>query len=119
MRIIIIVIAAAFISSCNQGLQVYYPSDSSNSYEYNNSFADLPPSEPGKCYAKAITSDQLETNNDTLGIFGINEEIPPHLLQEVEYRPETTEWVKKKADKNCLSSDPCLLYTSPSPRDRG
>ena len=118
MRIVLIILVATFICSCSSGLQVYYPLDSNrddNNHHLSvsgNEFDDRPPSEPGKCYAKAITSDQLETNNDTLGIFGINEDIPQHLLQEVEYRPETTEWVKRKADKNCLSSDPndCMVW---------
>ena len=49
--------------------------------------------------------------------------------EQIETAPAATKWVKKRADRNCLSADPndclvwclvetCLLYTSPSPRDK-
>ena len=109
MRIIIIVIAAALISSCNQGLQVYYPSDSSNLYGGPSLY---PESEPGKCYARCTVQNEYSVEDDTLAVFDIDQEIPSHYLKEVEYMPYSTNWIKKKTDKNCLSKDPndCLVW---------
>lgn len=70
------------------------------------------PNEPGKCYAKSLTSGSYVQKIDTLGIFGLDEDIPSDLLNKVETVPEAEKWEKKKADINCLSADPedCLVW---------
>lgn len=70
------------------------------------------PSEPGKCYAKCLIPDQYEEQSVVLPIYtGTDANVPleKHIL--VEGRKQST-WVKKKADRNCLSSNPddCLVW---------
>lgn len=109
MRTLTALTALLLLLSCNSGLRTYYPLN----FEKNNKTALVNmPNEPGKCYAKGIQSDKVEVYNDTLGVFTLEAEVPPHMLGEVEFRPASTKWVKKKADKNCQSSDPndCLVW---------
>lgn len=75
-------------------------------YGYNNI-----PKDAGKCFAKCIIPDQKEMTYDTLGVYGVDEEIPTEKLVYTEQVPKTTKWVKKKAG-NCMSSDPndCLVW---------
>ncbi len=70
------------------------------------------PNEPGKCYAKSLTSDSYIQRIDTLGVYGLDEDIPSDLLKKVETVPQAEKWEKKKADINCLSADPedCLVW---------
>ncbi len=112
MRTLITLTIALFLISCSTGLQTYEPrSAGSQQARMGSGMADRP-NEPGKCYAKCIQPDIVEKSNDTLGVYAIDEEIPSHKLEEVEYRAATTEWVKKKADRNCQSADPedCMVW---------
>jgi len=72
------------------------------------------PSEPGKCYAKCLTPDIIEEETLTFNIYtGDDPEIESQYVKTevVEIAPASSKWVKKKADKNCLSADPndCLV----------
>lgn len=72
------------------------------------------PNEPGKCYAKCLMPDQQKsvtidsiamfTGKDSSGIMFAERVIQEEL--------KGTKWVKKKADRNCLSADPddCLVW---------
>lgn len=77
------------------------------------------PSEPGKCYAKCKISASVEVRKEVVEYFGIEEEVPEQILESVEVMPAGKKWVKKKADKNCLSANPddcvvwCLQETEP------
>ena len=70
------------------------------------------PSEPGKCYAKCLMPDQFLERQVLLPIYFGTEASAPlekHII--VEGRKQSA-WVKKKVDKNCLSSNPddCLVW---------
>ncbi len=70
---------------------------------------DRPPNEPGKCYQKSVVSPMPQfvfryTGTESEPAFVETKEI---VIQEA-----STEWVKKKADKNCRSRNPndCLVW---------
>lgn len=71
------------------------------------------PHEPGKCYAKCL----IETSYLTKKALSINPKDPsryPELCnqEEILIKQPVQHWVKKKADRNCLSVDPndCLVW---------
>ncbi len=70
--------------------------------------------EDGKCYAKATVYNSSENNKETIYIFKGNKENTNVDLgtELIEVKPPSTKWIKKKADKNCLSKDPddCLVW---------
>ncbi len=72
------------------------------------------PVESGKCFAKCIMQDQYETTYTSLPVYqGKYDETKDYLDKVVKViTPETTKWEKRKADRNCLSSDPdeCLVW---------
>jgi hypothetical protein len=74
---------------------------------------DLPPNEAGKCYAKSKTAATTITDVVSLPMFtGLDStdiEFDKYIYQAGE---RTTKWVKKKADKKCLSANPddCLVW---------
>lgn len=73
------------------------------------------PNEPGKCYAKCLTPDIISKESASFPVyFGNDEEIIQNYVSNtiIELAPKSTEWVKKKADRNCRSSDPndCLVW---------
>ena len=75
--------------------------------------ADMP-SEPGKCYAKCLIPDQTEIYYEELFMFTGNIDNTDAAIETIQYQvtEPSTKWVKKKADKNCLSDDPedCLVW---------
>lgn len=68
----------------------------------------------GKCYAKCLYQDKIITEKEEFIVYtgNPNEEEVDLIEKEIIIRPASTKWVKKKADKNCLSSDPddCLVW---------
>jgi len=76
----------------------------------NNNFLG----EPGKCYAKCIVSEtHLETQEKYAVYTGTDPQNTPSVSkQSILIKEYSKEWVKKKADKNCLSADPddCLVW---------
>ncbi len=107
MKETLLLLSLIFILSCSTGLKTYGPR---STQLRNTNLTDLPPSEPGKCYAKALQPNG--TVSDTLGAFSIDESIPSHMLEQIELQPATEKWIKKRADKNCLSSHPddCIVW---------
>jgi hypothetical protein len=80
-------------------------------------YSDLPPSgKPGRCYAKCLISDVYETEVLTLPIYIGDKDIaindPNIESKEIVIKAESTNWEKKKVDKNCLSKKPdnCLVW---------
>ena len=74
--------------------------------------SQLPPGEPGKCYAKALISDQPYVKTVTYPIYVGNE--PEKVkLKKVRHCIKTGphEWVKRRVE-NCQSADPndCLIW---------
>ncbi len=71
------------------------------------------PNEPGKCYAKCQMPDEYRLIGvDTFAVYTGEDPQSVELDSIVDYRPASTKWVKKKADRNCLSADPndCLVW---------
>ena len=72
------------------------------------------PSKPGACYAKCILSDVYQTNTEELFLFTGDPENTTAKIQQVDIMEKEggTKWVKKKADRNCLSANPddCLVW---------
>ncbi len=71
-----------------------------------------PPGKPGSCYAKAITPDKfISVEKNYIKYLG-NDFDNPYVKKEkiVLKGEESAKWVKRKADKNCLSSDPEDCY---------
>ena len=79
-----------------------YPSDSSPNGK-----------EPGKCYAKCLIESTIKEKEHSVPIYSGKEFNQDFIeKQEIVINPATTKWVKRKADKNCLSADPedCLVW---------
>lgn len=100
-------ILSALLLSCDT-----YQGARSNSS--NNNLGDRP-NEPGKCYAKCITPEIEEEKDVTYASYtGDDEFIIQNYVENLKTvsEPGSTKWVKKKADRNCLSADPndCLVW---------
>lgn len=69
---------------------------------------------PDKCYGKCIMPRKYETYTQQYVVYTGDATIESVDLETVaiEISPATSEWVKKKADGNCLSADPndCLVW---------
>jgi len=96
--------------SCTTSQQYY---DNQN-YSYEP--RDRPPivQEPGKCYAKCLIGDQYDFWDESYPVYLGNSNDNFEYLKEIKLvlEEEKTEWIKRKADKNCLSADPndCLVW---------
>jgi len=72
--------------------------------------------EPGKCYAKALISDEYQVDSIAYIVYtgNLEEEEGNVEIEEMDVllKPATTKWEKKMTDKNCLSDDPndCLVW---------
>jgi len=80
----------------------------------SNSVGDMP-NEPGKCYAKCLTPDITEEQTMEFNVYtGSDAQILEQYVKNevIEIAPASTKWVKKKAERNCLSADPndCLVW---------
>lgn len=81
----------------------------------SNSLLGDMPNEPGKCYTKCLTPQIEESQDITYASYTGNDEfIMNNYLEDLKTVSEkaTSKWVKKKADRNCLSADPndCLVW---------
>lgn len=72
------------------------------------------PSKPGSCFAKCLIPDQFNESTHEFAIYTGGDEKLDIELDTIQFEksPETTEWKKTKADKNCLSANPedCLVW---------
>lgn len=107
------ILFALFISIISISCVSSYNGTSANksSYYDNDRSSRFPPSEPGKCYAKARFPETVEMGYDTIYHYKNIDNIE-HEEVKVVYQEGSQKWVKKKADKNCLSADPndCLVW---------
>jgi len=76
---------------------------------------DIPPNaEPGKCYAKSLVADQWSENSVEIPVYigDENDNTVERELKEYVLIKENTKWVKRKADRNCISQNPddCLVW---------
>ena len=100
------------LASCNEK---YYNYDSSS---YDNVEEGMP-SEPGKCYAKCLIPEKGTEKlvGEFLVFTGENTDVEGVVYREIVTREKGSKWEKKKADRNCLSSNPedcqvwCLVET--------
>ena len=110
---------ALYLVSCGTNMNVItYDPPSRGSHNLHNyksqSRADQKmPNEPGKCYAKCLMPDEVQM--DTFSIFVYTgDELPMAGVSEerIVLSPASTEWVKKKREKGCLSKNPedCLVW---------
>lgn len=84
---------------------------------------DMPPTrDPGTCYAKCLIQSNsiFEEYEETYPIYiGDNPDSFKFEIIEIITSEAKTEWIKKRADRNCLSDDPndcqvwCLVETPP------
>lgn len=70
--------------------------------------------DPDKCYAKCWIPDKIETKYEEVVYYTGDEKkenVSLHIIEH-EISPASTKWVKKKADRNCISADPndCLVW---------
>jgi hypothetical protein len=113
MRIFLVIIVISFLGSSCTWLKEHEYEGSNTGYNYNSMGVGIP-SELGKCYARCLIEDQYASDTSyILEYSGLN---PTETLG-VEYKtvttaPATTKWEKKKADRNCHSSNPddCLVW---------
>jgi len=72
------------------------------------------PSEPGKCFAKCLIPDKSEEKlvGEFLVFTGENTNTEGVVYREIITREASTKWEKKKADRNCRSSNPedCMVW---------
>jgi len=74
------------------------------------------PSKPGSCFAKCLIQEQVEYDTVEYFVFTGNldkEDVSLEVIEtDIILEPASTKWVKKKADRNCLSSDPndCMVW---------
>lgn len=77
-------------------------------------YSQPPIREPGKCYAKCLIGNQFEYWEESYPIYLGEYDRNLDYLEEMELilHGGTTKWVKRTADKNCLSADPndCLVW---------
>jgi len=101
----VVILSPLLLFSCGS-----YQNLSSPSQAY-----DEMPNEPGKCYAKCLPPNNIIVETFTFPIYYGDDIdiIESHTKTEIiEITPSTSKWVKKKADRNCKSSDPndCLVW---------
>jgi len=92
------------------------PSNYEKPYEYSGT-TSVPrgmPSKPGACYAKCVMPDTYSVVEEQLFLFTGDPENTEVEIETIEVVVSNggKEWVKKKADKNCLSANPddCLVW---------
>jgi len=103
MRFLFILTVCLF-ASCTK--QAYYTG-------YNKGLKTKMLQEPGKCYVKAIMPDIYERIEETYNEYtGTNTEQADVSAISVVTKAGGQRWVKKKADRNCLTADPedCLVW---------
>lgn len=70
--------------------------------------------EEGKCFAKCLMPDQTASSTEEYAVYTGNEleEKVDLEVKEIVLQEKTTKWIKKKADRNCISKDlkDCLVW---------
>lgn len=108
--VLLFALSLFIFSSCNT---TYVPANDSSSGQTKISkkqFVD----EHGVCWKECLMPSIYEDEITTYNVFTGNESDESVDLEEIsiEIKPASTQWVKKKADRNCLSADPndCLVW---------
>lgn len=70
--------------------------------------------ESGKCYGQSIVPDIREKNAESYIVYTGDETQEDVLVEtvQIEVQPASSQWIKKKANNNCVSTDPndCLVW---------
>jgi len=120
----LLTLIAFAISSCT--VFQYAPvSDADRQSRYNAQLPKERKGEDGKCYAKTLAEDQYDEYFKDYAVYTGDESQEEVDIEFVELvvKPGSTKWVKKKADRNCLSDDPndclvwCLVETPPETKE--
>lgn len=97
------------VVSCSVS-QDYYEEDSEDYTYQEDNFVK----KPGGCYAKTLIGDQFDYWEESYPIYLGNANDNFDYLKEKKLllAEKSTKWVKRKADRNCLSADPndCLVW---------
>ncbi len=68
----------------------------------------------GKCHSKVLVPDKTNNHSEEYAVYTGNEleEDVDIEIKKIIVKPSTTKWVKKKADRNCMSDNPddCLVW---------
>ena len=79
---------------------------------YSQAFSTMPDN-PDACYARCLIPSIYEKSYEEVIIFTGDDDNTNAAIDTIDYEisPDTTIWVKKKADKKCLSANPddCLV----------
>lgn len=105
LKFIFLVIVIAGTYSCSSTLGV------SDTRISSGPSANMP-SEPGKCYAKCLIQDEVETYEEDLFVYTGQDHTIEGVAQEtIIFSHATTRWEKKRSP-NCRSTDPndCLVW---------
>lgn len=95
----------------------YWEEHKSNFYQKNKEFSNS--FDKNKCYTIFVDEKKLASNKYKIEEEQLKEEVnwkeeilSNYKEERIETNPATTKWVKRKADKNCLSADPndCLVW---------
>lgn len=94
--------------------QCTFTEESISSDRFSEYAIEEPDFNDGNCYAKCMMPDLYKTNYEAYPVYtgNINSEDVETKTIDLELQPASTKWVKKKADKNCVSPDPndCLVW---------
>ena len=87
---------------------------SKQAFTSNPQSAGPPNPKPGACYAKCYMPNQSATNSNLIAVYTGDENYEDVDIEtkEIILKPASTEWIKKKSDRKCLSDDPndCLVW---------
>lgn len=71
------------------------------------------PIDPGKCFDKCVIKEnKYDIKRDSIKVYSDIENVA-YTTKRIVIKATATEWVKKKADRNCLSENPddCLVWS--------
>lgn len=103
------------ICSCYVPGQIVWQDQGAGPSSRPRTMSDKMPTKPGSCFARCLMPDMTETKViDELPLYTGTETDKGVELDSLDVvkSPASTKWIKKKADKNCLSANPedCLVW---------
>lgn len=120
MRLTFCFLFSILISACYVPNQTVWQDGATNktlprSSSSNTTDIGEMPSKPGACYAKCVMPDEtIDHLIDVVPVFKGDDNIQDVVLDTVDYEIQRggTQWIKKKADRNCRSANPddCLVW---------
>lgn len=110
----LLLLVAFTLSSCLVAMGMRNVTNELNSKDNSKKYPRALDVKDGACYAECYMPDRKEPIGDPLFIFTGNENDTDVKVKKIEVVTQAAEkkWVKKKADKNCLSANPddCLVW---------